>query len=88
MIFYISVKNSSVHHFADDTNLLYINKSLKVLCKKINFDLKGITDWLNAKRISLNVNKTEYIIFRSPRKSVDYSINIKLNGNIYHLTFL
>ena len=62
--FSISVKNSMLHHFADDTNLLCINKSLKVLCKKVNFDLKGITDWLNANRISLNVNKTEFIIFR------------------------
>ena len=69
-----------VHHFADDTNLLCINKSLKVLRKKVNFDLKGITDWLNANRISLNVNKTEFIIFRSPRKPVDCDINIKLDS--------
>ena len=78
--FSISVKNSIVHHFADDTNLLYINKSLKVMCKKINFDLKGITDWLNANRLSLNVDKTEFIIFRSPRKLLDYDVNIRLNG--------
>ena len=76
----VSVKNSIVHHFADDTNLLYINKSIKVLSKNVNRDLKGITDWLNANRISLNVNKTEYIIFHSPRKLIDYEINIKLNG--------
>ena len=48
-----SVKNSIVHHFADDTNLLCIDKSLKVLFKKVNYDLKGITNWLNANRISL-----------------------------------
>ena len=76
----LSVKNSTVHHFADDTNLLYINKSLKLICKKVNYDLKGITDWLNANRISLNVNKTEFVIFRSPRKPIDSEINIKLNG--------
>ena len=57
----LSVKNSIVHHFADDTNLLYINKSMKVLSKKINYDLKGITNWLNANRISLNISKTEFI---------------------------
>ena len=76
-----SVKNSTVHHFADDTNLLYINESLKTLCKKVNYDLKGISNWLNANRLSLNVNKTEFVIFRSPRKSIDsIEINIKLNG--------
>ena len=64
---------------------------LKILCKKVNYDLKGITDWLNANRISLNVNKTEFIIFRSPRSSVDcdYEINIRLNGKrLYPSTYI
>ena len=76
----LSVKNSIVHHFADDTNLLYINKSIRVLCKKINYDLKGITHWLNANRISLNVNKTEFIIFRKSNKLANFEYKIKLNG--------
>ena len=76
----ISIKNSIVHHFADDTNILCIDKSLKLLCKKINYDLKCITHWLNANRISLNIDKTEFVIFRSPRKYVDCDIKIKLNG--------
>ena len=69
-----------MHHFADDTNLLSIDKSIKVLCKKVNYDLKVITNWLNANRISLNVNKTEFIIFRKPRKVIGFEIKIKLNG--------
>ena len=48
--------------------------------QKINFDLKGITNWLNANRISLNVSKTEFIIFHKPSKSVSSaSLKIKLN---------
>ena len=35
----ISIKNSKVYHFADDTNLLLINKSLKQINKLINHDL-------------------------------------------------
>ena len=38
------------------------------------------TDWLNSNRISLNVSKTEFVIFRSQRKSINSEINIKLNG--------
>ena len=84
-----SVKNSIVHHFADDTNLLCINKSLKLLCKQINYDLKGITHWLNANRISLNVSKTEFVIFRSPRKIIDFDIKIKLNGQrLYQSSYI
>ena len=76
----VAVKHSTVHHFADDTNLLFVHRSLISLCKKVNHDLKGITDWLNANRISLNANKTEFVIFRSPRKKIDCEVKLKLNG--------
>ena len=76
-----SVKHSTVYHFADDTNLLCINKSLKSLCKQVNYDLKKLTDWLNGNRISLNTDKTEFVIFRKPRKKINLDeIKIKLNG--------
>ena len=32
-LLHTSVKTSKVHHFADDTNLLFINKSLKMINK-------------------------------------------------------
>ena len=57
------------------------NKSLKSLCNKINYDLKKLTDWLNGNRISLNNDKTEFVIFRKPRGINDLNhIKIKLNG--------
>ena len=52
------MKHCKVHHFADDTNLLIINKSLKRLNKLSNIDLKNLTNWFNANKISLNVSKT------------------------------
>ena len=75
-----SVKHSTVHHFADDTNLLCINKSLKTLYKNMNYDLRGITDWLNGNKISLNASKTEFVIFRKPGQSLHLEFKIKLNG--------
>ena len=33
-----AIKHCKVHHFADDTNLLYINDSIKNLNKAVNFD--------------------------------------------------
>ena len=50
------------------------------MCQKVNNDLKGITHWLNANRISLNVSKTEFVVFRSPRKEIEHELKIKLNG--------
>ena len=77
---HMSIKYSSVHHFADDTNLLYTNKLLKKIGSRVNSDLKGLTDWLNANKISLNISKTEYILFHHPNKSIDFELKIKLNG--------
>ena len=41
-----AVEFSSMHHFADDTNLLLIDKSLKKINKHINRDLKLTVDWI------------------------------------------
>ena len=69
-----------VHHFADDTNILHINKSPKQLAKHINIDLKLLCNWLNANKISLNKGKTEYIIFKGSQKPLNYDIRISING--------
>ena len=52
-----AIKHCKVHHFADDTNLLYINDSIKKLNKTVNFDLKNLANWSNAYKFSLNVSK-------------------------------
>ena len=52
---------SSVHHFADDTNILYVSSSLKDINKKINHDLSNLVQWLRANKISLNISKTKTV---------------------------
>ena len=76
-----SVKHSIVHHFADDTNLLYSHKNPKILRKHMNEDLKLLYNWLCANRLSLNVSKTEFIIFRPPRTELGQRITLSLNRN-------
>ena len=68
-----------VHHFADDTNLIHFSKSVYRLNKYVNLDLKNLTYWLNANRISLNVKKTELVIFKHQRKKLESPIKIKLS---------
>ena len=75
-----AIKHSKTRHFADDTNLLIKNKSLKQLQKHINYDLRQLCNWLKANKISLNCNKTELIIFRHPNKQINYKLKIKING--------
>ena len=77
-----SIKSSETYHFADDTHLLNFAKSVWSLCGKINSDLRVLVSWLNANKISLNADKTEFVIFRSPWKRLDCLPRLKLAGQI------
>jgi hypothetical protein len=50
--------------FADDTNLLYAGKSLKSLESVVNSELIKVYIWLTANKLTLNVKKSNYVIFR------------------------
>ena len=54
---------------ADDTNLIHFGKSVNRL-NNVSLDLKNLTYWLNANKISLNVKKTELVIFKRQRKEL------------------
>ena len=75
-----SVKTSNVHHFADDTNLLFINKSLKMINKLINHSLALLVQWLQANKISLNTSKTELVLFRPKGNAITKNLNFRISG--------
>ena len=54
--------------FADDTNLFHHGKNLQDLTEVINEELKIILEWLQANKLSLNIKKTQYMIFKSNNK--------------------
>ena len=56
--------------FADDTALIYVERNPKALQKRINIDMKLLLKWLKANKISLNVDKTEIIIFKHKLKKM------------------
>ena len=65
-----SVCYSTSIHFADDTSLVFTEKSLKELNRKVNRDLALLVHWLRANKISLNASKTEIILFRTIRTKI------------------
>lgn len=68
------------HFFADDTNLFYSDTSLKAhLERKVNENLKSINSWLKANRLILNVDKSNFIIFHPPQKSLSCNIKLFIN---------
>ena len=72
----LAIKHCKVHHFADDTNLLYTNNSIKKLNKFLNKDLKNLTNWLNANKITLKFGKTEMILFKPTKKPLDCQLKL------------
>ena len=75
-----SPKFCIVHHFADDSNLLITDKSLKAIMKKVNIDLKLLYHRLSSNKISLNTNRTECILFHHKSKQINDKLNLKING--------
>ena len=65
--------------FADDTNIYYESNTLKDLEKSINNELGKLSLWLNLNRLSLNIDKTNYIIFHPYNKPLKQHITIKIN---------
>ena len=66
--------------FADDTNIYFESDSLKDLEKIVNSELNKLYLWLNLNRLSLNLNKTNYIIFHTYNKPIKDHITIKINN--------
>ena len=60
-----SVRYAKTYHFADDMSVILSSNSLEILFKQINKDLFNLSNWLKANKLSLNVKKTELVIFRS-----------------------
>ena len=80
IILIMQKKFYQVHHFNDYTNLLCLINPIKKLNKVVNADLKYLVNWLNANKISLNVKKTEVVIFKSKKKKFEGDLKIKLYG--------
>ena len=67
------------HIFADDTNLFYSNSNLAELESIVNYNLKMVSDWLTANKVSLNIDKTNFIIFHPPQKVKGHLVKLTID---------
>ena len=70
--------------FADDTVLIRLrNKGLSKLENEVSNELVTVTEWMRFNRLSLNVNKTSYIIVpcsRHKNKTNNFKLNFGRNA--------
>ena len=65
-----SIKHGTLLSFADDTTILTHNKDYEDTFIHTYENLVCILDWCNANKLSLNINKTNYILY-SPHNNND-----------------
>ena len=56
--------------FADDTNLFISGNNLTKTVTKLNQESCKLSNWFKVNKLSLNVKKTNYIIFRNKSKAI------------------
>ena len=71
-----------LHLFADDPNLFFCHKSLVCLEKIINTELAHVETWLNTNKLSLNISKSNFVIFHPPQKKVNDPIKLYVNNTL------
>ena len=68
--------------FADDTNLFFSHKDIKVLFKTVNIELEKTCIWFKANKLSLNESKTKYTLFHKPNSKDNIPLKLpKLSMN-------
>ena len=74
--------------YADDTTLYCCLEDIKSDSKEqiLNNELQRVSEWLNANKLSLNVRKTKYMIFRKYKNNGIGELNLRIsNDNIEHV---
>ena len=61
--------------FADNTNLFFNEKCHNGVFTEANRELKLVYIWLLSNKLSLNSNKTSYIVFRTPNTPLPVNNN-------------
>jgi len=65
-----SSKKFDFYLFADDTNLLYAEKDVNKLEVVVNEELLKLYEWLNSNKLSLDVSKSNFVIFHPYQRKV------------------
>ena len=68
--------------FAEDTTLLHADNNIKNLEKTFNKELAKVSSWLIANKLTLNISKSNFVIFCPYQKKITYQPTIKLFDNI------
>ena len=85
LIYINDIPNSSrllkFYLLADDTSIFLSDKSINKI-EDLNEELKNVFQWLLSNKLSLNVKKSNFVIFRPVRKKPPRKIQLDINGDL------
>ena len=64
--------------FADDTTIICSKYYLEELCTEVISELDKVNDLFNINKLSLNLNKSNFMLFSSSKSSGNVHITIKI----------
>ena len=77
---YKSANDLSFILYADDTNIVVSNPNLESLCNIVNRGLSQVCEWFKANKLSINVNKCNYMIFHNGKRFCVNDICIRIDN--------
>ena len=70
------------HLFADDANLFLQHRDINMLESLINSELEKVHTWLCANRLSLNIDKSNFVIFRPIQRKLPKQVILSINNQM------
>ena len=70
------VTNFNLNLFADDSYLSLTHSSVEILERQVNQELLKVNQWLVGNKLSLNVEKSSYLIFSKSKTNHDFTIKL------------
>ena len=71
--------NSTIHLFADDTNLTLSHSNVSTLQQNINDELVNVSNWFKLNKLSINFNETEFTVVTTKQNEPELKISIDNN---------
>lgn len=72
--------NYKIIMYADDCSMFLSGNSCDDLASKANEDLLNILNWLRANKLTLNINKSKYMVFHTMNQKPNATISISIEN--------
>jgi hypothetical protein len=67
--------------FADDSNMFASGTDPNELIKNTNIEIEKIMNWLHTNKLTLNIGKTHFMIFKNSKKKINLTEKLMIQGH-------